>query len=311
MISSPKFAATEMLKIAYAPIYKYQLPEGHRFPMVKYELLPEQLLYEGTVRESQFFAPDFLAEDVLLLTHSEDYWDKLQNQKLSRKEERAIGFPMRPDLVHRGRFIAQGTIQCALFAQQYGVALNIAGGTHHAFADRGEGFCVFNDIAIASHYLLREQLARQILVVDLDVHQGNGTAHIFRNDPRVFTFSIHGERNYPLRKERSDLDLGLPDKTEDKAYLSLLKQTLPRLLQEVQPDIVFYLSGVDVLETDRLGRLSLSLEGCKQRDRFVFETCKRHQVPVAVSMGGGYSDRIAYIIEAHANTFRTASEVFF
>jgi acetoin utilization deacetylase AcuC-like enzyme len=300
-----------MLRIAFSPIYKYQLPEGHRFPMAKYELLPEQLLYEGTVREAQFFALDRLPEDLILLTHTPAYWDKLQHQKLSRKEERAIGFPMRPELVERGRYIAQGTIQCAHYAQQHGVALNIAGGTHHAFAHRGEGFCVFNDFAIAANYLLREGVVKKILIVDLDVHQGNGTAHIFRDDPRVFTFSMHGARNYPTRKEQSDLDIGLPDKTEDAHYLQTLYDTLPRLLDSVQPDLVFYLSGVDVLATDKLGRLSMSIAGCRARDRFVFEQCKANRIPVAVSMGGGYSERIAHIVEAHANTFRMAEEVFF
>ncbi|PSR12068.1 MAG: histone deacetylase [Bacteroidetes bacterium] len=300
-----------MLKIAFSPVYKYQLPDGHRFPMVKYELLPEQLLYEGTVQEEQFFVPGQLAEEVLLWTHSPAYWNKLQNQGLTAKEERAIGFPMRPDLVERGRYIAQGTIECALLAQQHGVAMNIAGGTHHAFADRGEGFCVFNDFAIAANYLLRHQLARKILIVDLDVHQGNGTAHIFRNEPRVFTFSMHGARNYPTRKEQSDLDIGLPDKTGDEAYLKILGETLPRLLDDVQPDQVFYLAGVDVLATDRLGRLGLSVAGCKKRDQFVLESCKSANLPVAVSMGGGYSERIAHIIEAHANTYRVASEIFF
>lgn len=299
-----------MLKIAYSPIYKYQLPNGHRFPMSKYELLPEQLLYEGTVTEDQFFSPAQLPEEVLLWTHTSEYWDKLQNQRLTAKEERAIGFPMRPELVHRGRFIAQGTIDCARYAREYGVALNIAGGTHHAYADHGEGFCVFNDFAIASNFLLRNKEAERILIVDLDVHQGNGTARIFQDEPRVFTFSMHGERNYPLRKEQSDLDIGLPDKTEGDVYLKTLEATLPRLIKEHQPDLIFYLSGVDVLESDRLGRLSLSVQACKERDRFVFSTCKAAGIPVAVSMGGGYSRKIANIIEGHANTYRVASEIF-
>ncbi len=299
-----------MLKIAYSPIYKYQLPNGHRFPMSKYELLPEQLLYEGTVTEDQFFSPAQLPEEVLLWTHTSEYWDKLQHQRLTAKEERAIGFPMRPELVHRGRFIAQGTIECARYAREYGVALNIAGGTHHAYADHGEGFCVFNDFAIASNFLLRNKEAERILIVDLDVHQGNGTARIFQDEPRVFTFSMHGERNYPLRKEQSDLDIGLPDKTEGDVYLKTLEATLPRLIKEHQPDLIFYLSGVDVLESDRLGRLSLSVQACKERDRFVFSTCKAAGIPVAVSMGGGYSRKIASIIEGHANTYRVASEIF-
>lgn len=300
-----------MLKIAFSPIYKYQLPEGHRFPMVKYELVPEQLLYEGIVTDSNFFHPEPLTEEQILLTHHQEYWQKLQDQKLSVKEVRAIGFPMRPELVWRGRHIAQGTIDCARYARQYGVSLNIAGGTHHAFADRGEGFCVFNDIAIAANYLLATAEAQKILVIDLDVHQGNGTASIFQQEERVFTFSMHGEKNYPLRKERSDLDIPLPDKTPDKPYLKILKETLPRLIDQVQPDLVFYLSGVDVLESDRLGRLSLSLQGSKERDRYVFQTCKKNNLPVAVSMGGGYSPRIAAIVDAHTNTYRMAADVFF
>jgi acetoin utilization deacetylase AcuC-like enzyme len=300
-----------MLKIAFSAIYKYELPKKHRFPMEKYELLPEQLVYEGTVSESSFFHPDPLPEATLLLTHEQKYWEKLKYQKLSRREERAIGFPMSEKLVWRGLHIANGTIQCALYAQQYGVALNVAGGTHHSFTYKGEGFCLLNDIAIASNYLLQQKLAKKILVVDLDVHQGNGTAQIFQNEPRVFTFSMHGAKNYPLRKEQSDLDIGLPDKTPDEPYLRTLQETLPRLFDEVQPDFVFYLSGVDVLATDKLGRLGLSIEGCKKRDEMVLRYCKRNEVPVAVSMGGGYSERLAHIIEAHANTFRTAQELYF
>jgi acetoin utilization deacetylase AcuC-like enzyme len=300
-----------MLKIAYSPVYKYELPDGHRFPMAKYEVLPEQLLYEGTVVEANFFHPELLDKAVALQTHTEAYWDKLTRVTLSEREVRAIGFPINEKFVTRGRHITQGTVQCALFARQHGVALNIAGGTHHAFADRGEGYCCFNDQAVAANYLLHNHLARKILIVDLDVHQGNGTAHLFRHEPRVFTFSMHGARNYPLRKEQSDLDLHLPDGMPDKPYLLLLHETLPRLLDEVQPDFVFYLSGVDVLETDKLGRLGISRAGCRERDRIVLDLCHRNRVPVAVSMGGGYSHRLADIVEAHANTFRVAQEVFF
>jgi acetoin utilization deacetylase AcuC-like enzyme len=300
-----------MLKIAYSPIYKYKLPEGHRFPMIKYELIPEQLVYEGTVREANFFHPEPLNEATILLTHEKTYWEKLKNLELTKKEIRAIGFPLSENLVVRGTHISQGTIDCALFAFEHGVAMNVAGGTHHSFTYKGEGFCLLNDIAIASNYLLKEALAQKILIVDLDVHQGNGTAQIFREEPRVFTFSMHGARNYPTRKEQSDLDIGLPDKTEDKLYLQKLKETLPQLIDTVQPDFVFYLSGVDVLETDKLGRLSLSLAGCKARDRFVLETCKKNGLPLAISMGGGYSPRIAHIVEAHANTFRLAQEIYF
>ncbi|HNG89086.1 MAG TPA: histone deacetylase [Saprospiraceae bacterium] len=300
-----------MLKIAYSPIYKYNLPPGHRFPMEKYELLPEQLLYEGTVSEANFFSPQPLEPSVALLTHTQEYWDKLTEVRLSAAEVRAIGFPINPHFVWRGRHISQGTLQCALFAQQHGCAMNIAGGTHHAFADRGEGYCCFNDQAVAANYLLDKGLCQKILIVDLDVHQGNGTAHIFRHDDRVFTFSMHGERNYPLRKEQSDLDIGLPDGMTDAAYLRILAHTLPRLFDQVQPDLVFYQSGVDILESDKLGRLCVSRAGCRQRDALVLSLCRQYAVPVAVSMGGGYAPRLADIVEAHANTFRVAQEVFF
>lgn len=300
-----------MLKIAWSPVYKYELPEGHRFPMAKYDLLPEQLLYEGTITADNFFHPDPLPEPVALRTHTKAYWDKLTGVTLSDKEIRAIGFPVNEKFVQRGRHIANGTVRCALYALEYGCAMNVAGGTHHAFADRGEGFCCFNDQAVAANYLLDNDLARNILIVDLDVHQGNGTAAIFRDEPRVFTFSMHGERNYPLRKESSDLDIGLPDGLTDEPYLQILHENLPRIAGEFEPDFIFYQSGVDILASDQLGRLDISREGCRRRDRIVLSFCKKHRIPVAVSMGGGYSRRIADIVEAHANTFRTAQEVFF
>jgi len=279
--------------------------------MEKYELLPEQLVYEGTITKENFFHPKALEEETILLTHDLKYWEQLKNLDLTAKEIRKIGFPLSGQLVERGRHIAQGTIDCAHYAMKYRVAMNIAGGTHHSFTDRGEGFCLLNDMAIASNYLLNESLVEKILIVDLDVHQGNGTAQIFKNDTRVFTFSMHGEKNYPVRKEKSDMDIGLPDKTPDFAYLKMLQKILPTLIETVEPDIIFYLSGVDVLESDKLGRLSMSLAGCKERDRIVFEACKANEIPVAVAMGGGYSERLAQIVEAHANTFRLAQEVFF
>ncbi len=300
-----------MLKIAFSPIYKYELPEGHRFPMAKYELIPEQLLYEGSVSEANFFHPKPLPEAVALRTHTQEYWNKLTDVRLSPQEIRAIGFPVNQYFVWRGRHIAHGTVECAEHALIHGCAMNVAGGTHHAFADRGEGYCCFNDQAVAANYLLDQALAKKILIVDLDVHQGNGTAAIFREEPRVFTFSMHGERNYPLRKEQSDLDIALPDGLTDEPYLQILRETLPRLLDEQQPDFVFYQSGVDILESDKLGRLNISRAGCRERDRLVLSLCHQNRIPVAVSMGGGYSPRIADIVEAHANTFRVAQEVFF
>lgn len=299
-----------MLKIAYSPVYNYSLPQGHRFPMEKYELVPQQLLYEGSVTDENFFAPQQLSEEEILLTHTEDYWRKLKHQTLTRKESRPIGFPMTNALVERGRIIAHGTYECCLYAKQYGVSLNVAGGTHHAFAGHGEGFCVLNDFAIAANLLLHRGEAAKILIIDLDVHQGNGTAKIFENDPRVFTFSMHGEKNYPFRKQHSDLDIGLQDGCKDGEYLRRLKEILPQLLNSVQPDILMYLSGVDVLATDQLGRLHLTIQGCKQRDDYVFQLAKQNGLPIAVSMGGGYSPQLADIVEAHANTFRMANQTF-
>jgi len=298
------------MRIAFSPIYHYQLPPKHRFPMAKYDLLPDQLLYEGTVTKASFFAPERLSETALLLTHSREFWKKLQAQDLSRKEIRDIGFPLSLKLVERGLHIANGTLTCARYAKQDGVSLNIAGGTHHSFADRGEGFCVFNDIAIAANAMLASGEITKAVVIDLDVHQGNGTAKLFETDPRVFTLSFHGARNYPTRKMTSDLDLGFEDKTEDEVYLNEVARIIPKVLDEQRPDIVFYLSGVDVLAADKLGRLSLTAQGCRERDRLVLQACYDRDLPVAVSMGGGYAERLATIVDAHANTFRVAKEVY-
>ena len=298
------------MRIAFSPVYHYRLPPKHRFPMEKYDLLPEQLLYEGTVEQSDFFAPPQLSDEHLFLTHEREYVRRLRTGELSRKEERAIGFPLSPKLVTRGLHIAQGTLDCARFALREGVALNIAGGTHHSFADRGEGFCVFNDIAIAANVLLQIGEVQRVIVVDLDVHQGNGTAKLFEREPRVFTLSFHGDRNYPLRKESSDLDVAFPDGTSDVVYLQKLREILPDLLTRFRPQLVFYLSGVDVLAADKLGRLALSVDGCRERDAFVFQTCHALSLPVAVAMGGGYADRLATIVEAHANTYREAKRIW-
>tara|TARA_R100000935_G_scaffold13736_5_gene27646 strand:+ start:70794 stop:71699 length:906 start_codon:yes stop_codon:yes gene_type:complete len=300
-----------MLKIAYHPIYNYSLPEGHRFPMAKYNLLPEYLLEHGICTQENFFEPERVSAEIILKTHTETYYNQLLHLELDKKEIRKIGFPLRADLVDRGHYIIGGTIQGCEFAIQHGVALNIAGGTHHAYADRGEAFCLLNDQAVAAHYLLDAGKASKILMVDLDVHQGNGTAKIFENEPRVFTFSMHGAKNYPFKKEKSDLDIGLDDGTEDAEYLSVLKNTLPMLLKKVQPDFIFYLSGVDIVKGDKLGRLACTKGGCQERDRFVFEMCKKHNIPVQVSMGGGYAPAIDVIIEAHATTYRMAQEVYF
>jgi len=300
-----------MLKIAFHPSYVYPLPAKHRFPMEKYELLPQQLIREGTCTDSNFFEPEFPNDKYILAVHDPEYYYDFLNLKLSQKEIRRTGFPLSRALVARERLIAGGTIMAAEFALKSGIAFNIAGGTHHAFTNRGEGFCMLNDQAIAARYLQQKKLAEKILIVDLDVHQGNGTAEIFKNDDSVFTFSMHGESNFPFKKEKSDLDIGLPNETNDETYLRVLKETLPELIQKVKPDFVFYLSGVDVLETDKLGKLGLSLKGCKVRDRFVLQILKDKNLPVQCSMGGGYSEEIKFIVEAHANTYRLAQKIWF
>lgn len=300
-----------MLKIAYHPIYKHPLPEGHRFPMIKYELLPRQLLHEGTCDPADFFTPGVPEEEHILRVHTRDYFDRLSGLELTPKEMRRIGFPLSRELVNREVIIAQGTIIGCEHALQDGIAMNIAGGTHHAYSDKGEAFCLLNDQAIGARYLQAAKKAEKILMVDLDVHQGNGTAEIFAGDKSVFTFSIHGRNNYPFKKEESDLDIALPDKTNDEEYLKVLRNTLPGLLEEQKPDFIFYLSGVDVVASDKLGKLGLTVEGCKQRDAFVLQTCFDKGIPVQCSMGGGYSPDLRTIIEAHANTYRLAQQIYF
>ncbi len=300
-----------MLKIAWSPIYAHPLPEGHRFPMEKYNLLPEQLLHEGTVSASNFFEPLPISEEQVLSIHSIDYWLKLKHNTLSPAEIRKTGFPLSQELIHRERVIMQGTVDCVDHALMHGVAMNIAGGTHHAFTDRGEGFCLLNDIGLAANHFLQSHPGEKVLVIDLDVHQGNGTAEIFKNEPRVFTFSMHGGNNYPMQKEKSDLDIPLPDGIEDKEYLELLDIHLPQLIAQVKPALILYQCGVDILSTDKLGRLGVSREGCKERDRKVLSLSKQHKIPLVASMGGGYSPRISDVLEAHANTFRLAQELFF
>lgn len=301
---------TAGLYIAYDPIYAHPLPPGHRFPMLKYELIPGQLLREGIIQQENLIAPEPCALEIVLRTHTRTYVDKLLLQTLSPKEQRHIGFPQSPALTQRELVITQGTINCCHAAMEKGIGLNVAGGTHHAFADRGEGFCLLNDFAVAANYLLNQQLARQILIIDLDVHQGNGTASIFNNEPRVFTFSMHGRHNYPFHKEISDLDIPLEDGTDGATYLQLLREQLPSLLESLQPDFAFYLSGVDVLDTDAFGKLKVSRADCRQRDQLVLSNLHARGIPVAVSMGGGYSPDIRDIVAAHVNTFKVAADLY-
>jgi len=299
-----------MIKIAWHPLYAHPLPAGHRFPMLKYELIPEQLLHEGTIEKDNLFYPEKVAEDIILLSHEKSYWEQLRDLTLSAKDQRRVGFPLNAQLVERELHITQGTIDGTRFAIENGIAFNVAGGTHHAGSNWGEGFCLLNDQSIAANYLLNKKIANRILIIDLDVHQGNGTAEIFQNNPNVFTFSMHGDQNFPFRKETSDLDVPLDDNIEDDAYLSLLETNLKSAFERSKPEFVFYLSGVDVLSTDKLGKLSLSKAACKERDKMVLMTCKNNNIPLQVSMGGGYSTDIKDIVDAHCNTYRLAFDLF-
>ena len=299
-----------MFPIAFHPIYQHPLPEGHRFPMLKYELLPQQLLLEGVVTLADFFEPAICSLEHVLAVHKQEYVDDLLNLTLNPKAARKIGFPLSKELVQRELIIAQGTITGAQRSFETKISFNIAGGTHHAFSTHGEAFCLLNDQAIAAQFLLDNKLARKILIIDLDVHQGNGTAEIFQNNPNVFTFSTHGKTNYPFKKETSDLDIAFDDGTNDEKFLKTIGDIIPKLIETEKPDFIFYLAGVDILASDKLGKLGCSIEGCKKRDKLVFELCAKHQIPVQVSMGGGYSADIKIILEAHANTFTAAKDIF-
>lgn len=290
--------------IALHSSFNHSLPEGHRFPMIKYELLPEQLLLEGIVSEEDFFEPDLLSKKYLKKVHDSHYLQRLFNLSLDKKEIRRIGFPLSQELVDRELHIAQGTVTAAEAAFKRGIGFNIAGGTHHAGRSWGEGFCLLNDQAIAAQFLLDHYNLKQILIIDLDVHQGNGTANIFQNEHRVFTFSMHGKNNFPFEKEKSDWDVGLPDAITGKEYLAILAESLGKLPLRVQPEFIFFQAGVDVLSTDKMGKLNLEIENCRQRDILVFDFCRKWHLPVEVSMGGGYSSQIRDIVNAHCHTYK-------
>lgn len=298
------------IKLAFSDKYIYDLPEGHRFPIEKYELVKQQLVYEGTISEDQVYDPGLATEEQILKVHTAAYWERLKTLSLDKKAVRKIGLPVNATSLKRAQNSVAGTISAARNALNVGVGINLAGGTHHAYADHGEGFCVLNDIAISALDLLSADKVSKILVVDLDVHQGNGTAKIFETDSRVFTFSMHGEHNYPLHKEKSDLDIALPLHCADQEYLDLLKQVLPDLLGNVKPDVVYFQAGVDVLAIDKLGKLSLTKAGLQQRDNLVIEACFQNQIPLVITMGGGYSQKLTDLVDAHCNTFRKAIATF-
>ncbi len=296
--------------VAYSPVYVHPVPENHRFPMEKYSLLKDQLLYEGIIMQAELFDPQVIDAEFVLRVHSSDYYEKLIQLSCSPREQRVSGFVHSNELIERELIIMEGTRKCAELVVDGGIAFNIAGGTHHAYRDRGEGFCLLNDQAIASIWLLENTAVKRILIIDLDVHQGNGTAEIFQDNPAVFTFSMHGQSNYPLQKEQSDLDVGLQDYCDDETYLQLLSDKLVDMQHQFQPDFIFYQCGVDVLASDKLGKLGLTLAGCAKRDALVFAFANQLTVPIVCTMGGGYSPEIRSIIEAHTNTFRQAQKYF-
>jgi acetoin utilization deacetylase AcuC-like enzyme len=302
------------MKAFYSDTFVLPLPEHHRFPMAKYRLLRERLVEEGVLPADDLSVPEPVEWEDLRLVHDAEYVDAVASGSLPADAQRRIGFPWSPMMVERSRRSVGATLAAAREvvhvtqggAPAFAVAANLAGGTHHAFRDRGEGFCVFNDVAVASAVLLRDRNIGRAAVVDCDVHQGNGTAVIFRDEPAVFTFSLHGARNFPFRKETSDLDVTFEDGARDDEYLAALDAHLPRVLDVQRPDLVFYLAGADPYEGDRLGRLKLTIEGLRARDRRVFHACCDRGIPVVVVMSGGYALDVDAIVTIHVNTIREA-----
>ncbi len=294
----------------YSDHYVIDLPAHHTFPIQKYHLIREQLLVEGTLSPEALLEPTLADPGDVRLVHSRDYWERLTTGRLTANAIRRMGLPWSEALVQRSRASVQGTLTAARIAIREGIAINLAGGTHHAFPDRGEGYCVLNDIAVAVRCLQRDGWMQRMAVIDCDVHQGNATAAIFTGEADVFTFSIHGASNYPLVKVPGSLDIGLPDGTGDREYLGALEQVVPRILTDFRPGLVFYLAGVDPHERDRLGRLRLTHQGLRRRDEFVLRACRDAGIPVAVTLGGGYGQNIQDTVEAHCNTVRAARAVF-
>lgn len=296
------------MKAYYNDIFVLPLPDGHRFPMRKYRLLRERLLENGILPEHDFIIAEAATDDDILRCHTRDYLEKVKTGTLSRKEIVRIGFPWSPELVERSRRSSGATICATRTALDEGVAVNLAGGTHHAGRDFGAGYSVFCDSAIAARAMQAEGLVGKVAVIDCDVHQGNGTADTTRDDPTIYTFSIHGERNYPFRKIDSDLDIGLADDTGDEEYLETLEIAVERILYGFEPDLVIYQSGADPFIGDKLGKLALTREGLAERDRLVLDMCRAEGLPVAVTMGGGYAENVDDIVDIHLQTVKIASE---
>lgn len=299
-----------MLKVFYTDKYRVPLPDGHRFPMTKYRLTREYLLANNILKESELFEPDIATQEEILLVHSEDYYESFRTGSIGEKAIRRLGLPWSYDLFLRSLASVGGSLSSAKSALQNGVAGNLSGGTHHAFRDYGEGYCVFNDFAIVSTYLQKNNLAKKIAIIDLDVHQGNGTASLLKNNKDVFILDVHGEKNYPYEKIPSTLDVSLPDNTGDEQYLSILENKLS-IVFDFEPDIVLYLAGVDPLKEDALGRLALTKDGLRERDYMVLNECKKRNIPVSIALGGGYAKPIEITVESYAQTYEVVKEVFF
>lgn len=296
------------MRVSYSPSYYAPIPEDHIFPMRKFTGLHQYLLDNEIIAPDNIITPSPVDMTNLLTVHTNDYAEGILKGTLDRRKSRRLGLPWSRRLALRSRLAVQGTINAALMALEDGMAGNLAGGTHHAMPDFGEGFCVFNDVAIAIKVLQQSMWASNILVIDCDVHQGNGTAEIFKNNTDVFTFSLHGTNNYPFKKSASSLDIGLPDGTGDKDYLQVLGDALDEIYSQFHPDLSFYLGGIDPLETDQLGRLSLSIDGLKRRDELVIRKAKSHDVPLVLLLSGGYAPTLRETVTAHAQMFKMAQK---
>lgn len=298
------------MNVFYSPKFVLDLPENHRFPILKYELIIEQLLHEGVISKSEVLIPNPIKNEFLELLHDSVYLEKLKTLTLDKKEIRKMGFPLTNELIEREYLVVGASYDASLDALKNGVSFNGAGGTHHAYESHGEGFCLLNDFAVAAQAMLHESRINKALIFDLDVHQGNGTAKLLENESNIYTVSVHGQANYPHRKESSDMDISLETGITDSDYLTIIENLLHKSVEASKPDIVYYQAGVDILETDKLGKLSISLNGCKERDKIVLEYLHSLKIPVVVAMGGGYSPKISDIINAHVNTFKVAINIF-
>ncbi len=298
------------MKLFFSDHYPLPIPENHRFPASKYRRLKELLLAEKVVSESQLFPSPLATKEEICLAHTAEYFEQMENGSVPHEHMKRVGFPWSQGLFFRSLATVGGALQATQLALREGLSGNLAGGTHHSHTDRGEGFCVFNDIAVCSRYLHRHSLAKKIAIIDLDVHQGNGNSSILSADENIFIFSMHGEKNYPYKKISSHLDIGLPDGCEDDQYLTELSRGM-KIVENFEPDYVFYLMGVDPLVHDKLGTLNISFEGLIERDKIVLDFCFKKEISCSLALGGGYSDPIDHTVRAYANTFKVAKKIFF